>query len=129
MSKDASTVINALRQLAAAEASSAPPEGAPKKIPESLRLALSEDFIGPYIRCMIVPNLVRDIPSPQGDCRSAVPRAVRGVRWAVHQVCACFKYLLLNVLGPSVQQWNMVLSWTSCLGRAMQFLTWLLCIS
>ena len=41
----------ALQQLAAAEAASAPPEGANKKIPESLRLALSEEFIGPYMRC------------------------------------------------------------------------------
>lgn len=48
-SKDAAATIDALRKLAAAEA--APPEGATKKIPESLRSMLSEEFIGPYIRC------------------------------------------------------------------------------
>jgi hypothetical protein len=49
--REARAVIVALQQLVAAEAASAPPEGANKKIPESLRLALSEEFIGPYMRC------------------------------------------------------------------------------
>jgi hypothetical protein len=50
ISREAYAVIAALRQLAASEAASAPPEGANKKIPESLRLLLSEEFIGPYMR-------------------------------------------------------------------------------
>lgn len=55
--REARAVIAALQQLAAAEAASAPPEGANKKIPESLRLALSEEFIGPYMRCAPGPQL------------------------------------------------------------------------
>lgn len=50
VSREAYAIIAGLRQLAAAEAASAPPEGANKKLPESLRLALSEEFIGPYMR-------------------------------------------------------------------------------
>lgn len=56
--KDTNAVISGLRQLAAAEAPSAPPEGAPKKIPDTLRLALSDEFIGPYMRCMVTSQML-----------------------------------------------------------------------